>query len=77
MLKRTITVLRQNLKEKVLAQRGYKEKSKGNLELKVTKIKHSLDRLNSRMKMTEERVSELEEKPIETIQYDQNRGGRD
>lgn len=52
-----------------------RKKQREILELKVTKIKHSLDRLKSRMKMMEERVSKLEERSIEIIQYEQNRGG--
>lgn len=32
------------------------------LEPKVIKTKHSLDKLNGRMKMTEKRVSELEDR---------------
>lgn len=42
------------------------------LEPKVIKIKHSLDKLNGRMKMTEERLSELEDRLLEIIQYEEN-----
>ena len=45
------------------------------LEPKVIKTKHSLDKLNGRMKMTEKRVSELEDRLLEIIQYEENRGG--
>lgn len=45
------------------------------LELKntITKIKISVDGLNRRMDMTQERVSELEDRSIESIQSEQQR----
>ena len=45
------------------------------LEPKVIKIKHSLDKLNGRMKMMEERLSELEDRSLEIIQYEENGAG--
>lgn len=45
------------------------------LEPKVIKIKHSLDKLNGRMKMTEERLSKLEDRSLEIIQYEVNGAG--
>ena len=45
------------------------------LEPKVIKIKHPLDKLNGRMKMTEERLSKLEDRSLEIIQYEVNGAG--
>ena len=45
------------------------------LEPKVLKTKHSLDKLSGRMKMTEKTVSELEDRLLEIIQYEENGGG--
>lgn len=35
------------------------------LKIAITEIKNSLDGLNSRMEMTQKRVNEFEDKPIE------------
>ena len=53
----------------------YKEKWKGNLELKKcnTKVKNLMNRLNSRMEETAERFSELEDRTTEIAQSKQQR----
>lgn len=49
-----------------------------NLQLKITltDFKNSMDGLNSRMEMSEERISELKENSIEMIQSEQQREKR-
>lgn len=41
--------------------------------IQISKIKNSLDWLNSRMEITEKRVRELEDRSIEIIQFQQRR----
>lgn len=55
-----------------------KQKQMEILELKtiIPKIKNSLQRLNSKVQMTDESVSECEDRPRETVQSEQKREKR-
>lgn len=55
-----------------------KQKQMEILELKsmIPKIKNSLQRLNSKVQMTDESVSECEDRPTETVQSEKKREKR-